>query len=309
MFALKAIEDWPEYLRGPILRCASGELPPNVALMQMFASAASSDVLSAALVLATDAFEASGHGEAAARIRAAHDLWLSAPGVIDTVRAVLAEADGGAAWRTPGDTIGFWSGVFDRLAQAAPEAAVALYSLGRADVLDAATDEIVVRMRGWDLLDGERSMLEIGCGIGRFLTALSGEARLIAGLDISRGMLTEAAERCRGIGNVLLVQGSGRDLGAFRDGAFGLVYAIDSLPYIVEAGSAMVARCFAEAQRVLAPGGSFLIMNYSYRGSPDRDRDDVARLAVDSGLSVVESGGGGLRHWDGSVFRLIKPGE
>lgn len=308
MFALKAIQDWPEYLRRPILRCAAGELPPNVALMQMFATAADGDMLSAALVLASDAFEAAGRAGAAARLRAAYDLWSSAPEAIDTVRAVLAEADCSASGSSRSDTIGFWSDVFDRLSCAAPEAGVALYALGRSDVLDAATDEIVERMRGWGLLDRDGSLLDIGCGIGRFLTVLRGPVRQIVGLDISRGMLREAASRCGGARNVLLVQGSGRDLAPFADGVFDVVYAIDSLPYIVQAGADIVARCFAEAQRVLAPGGTFLIMNYSYRDSLERDQEDVGRLAADNRFTVMESGRGGFHYWDGSVFRLVKAG-
>src|SRR5205085_11138264 len=105
-------------------------------------------------------------------------------------------------------------------------ASVALYSLGSPKLLDAATEEIVACMRAWSLLGPDRVVLEIGCGIGRLLERLANDARLVIGVDISRGMLAAAQDRCAGLPNVALVQGSGRDLAAFSGSGFDLVYAV-----------------------------------------------------------------------------------
>ena len=62
---------------------------------------------------------------------------------------------------------------FDRAVAVAPEAAVALYSLGSADILERATSEIVNRLAEWGLLRSDASVLDIGCGIGRIERALA----------------------------------------------------------------------------------------------------------------------------------------
>lgn len=305
MLLLESIKHWPATLRAPVLRCARGELPPNVALMQMCAAAPDRKVLRTVLKQAIDAFGMSGNDAAAARLHAAQSLWTDTPQAWNTVRAVLAETGEGIA-QGASDPIGFWSNVFDRICRVAPEAGVALYALGRADLLDAATEEIVQCMRERHLLGPDRIMLDVGCGIGRLLTALRHDARLVIGLDISRGMLAVARARCRALGNVALVQGSGRNFAAFRRCAFDLVYAVDSFPYLVQAGEEIAARCYAEAHRVLKPGGTFLIMNFSYRGSLGRDRDDAQRLAARSRFAIVENGVAGMHHWDGRIFHFVK---
>src|SRR5207302_4006554 len=62
---------------------------------------------------------------------------------------------------------------FDRAVAIAPEAAVALYSLGSAATLDRATGEIVDRCLEWRLLAPDTVALDIGCGIGRLEAALA----------------------------------------------------------------------------------------------------------------------------------------
>jgi len=98
---------------------------------------------------------------------------------------------------------------------------------------------------------------------------------------------------------VLLLRGSGLDLGALRDGIADLVYAVDSFPYLVAAGVA--ATHLAEARRVLRPGGALLILNYSYRDDLEAAR---AELSAAPGFGVVENGSAPFRHWDGRCFLL-----
>ena len=57
---------------------------------------------------------------------------------------------------------------------------------------------------------------------------------------------------------------------------------------------------------ILRNGGAFLILNYSYRGDPQRDLDDVATLARDNGLVSERLGTRDLALWDGITFLLRK---
>ena len=76
----------------------------------------------------------------------------------------------------------------------------------------------------------------------------------------------------RSLANVRIVETSGKDLRRFDDEQFDLVYAVDSFPYLVQSGTDLVVTHFTEAARVLRPRGSFIILNFSYRGDPEVDR-------------------------------------
>jgi SAM-dependent methyltransferase len=197
--------------------------------------------------------------------------------------------------------------LFDRFVRASAEASVALYSFGSPDLLHAATREVIELLARLGVLGRERHVLEIGCGIGRFQEALAGRVAAITGIDIATGMIEAARKRCAGLANVTLRETSGRDLAPFPSGSFDLVLAIDAMPYIWRAGAALVAVHFAEVARVLRPGGDFVILNLSYRGDLDLDRQDVRRLGEAAGLRVLRNGTTDLRLWDGATFHLRKP--
>jgi len=194
--------------------------------------------------------------------------------------------------------------LFDELVRQSPAASVAAYSLGREDVLAEATAEIVELLVRWQLTGPGRDVLQIGCGIGRIEAAVASLVRRAIGIDISPAMVAAATERCAGLPNVQFLLSSGRDLSQFSDGAFQLVYAVDSFPYIVGVGMALVETHFAEAARVLAPGGDLLILNFSYRESLELDHEDVARLAATNGFDVLVNGEQPFRLWDGAAFHL-----
>jgi ubiquinone/menaquinone biosynthesis C-methylase UbiE len=173
---------------------------------------------------------------------------------------------------------------FDRAVALAPEAAVALYSLGSADILDRATSEIVSRLAEWGLLRSDATVLDTGCGIGRIERALAPQVGAITGIDISSSMIEEARRRCGDLSNVAFEQCNGRDLAGFRDRSFDLVLAVDSFPYLFAADPEIVARHLRDAARVLRPGGAVVILNFSYRGdekanSPRRNRRNAATAA------------------------------
>ena len=193
---------------------------------------------------------------------------------------------------------------FDRAVAVAPEAAVALYSLGSAEILERATAEIVERLGEWGLLAHDVEVLDIGCGIGRIERALAPHVGCITGSDISPAMIDEARRRCRGLDNVDFACGTGAHLSDFTGRRFGLVLAIDAFPYLVAAGPAIAARHIADAAGLLTPGGALVIFNYSYRGDLAADRADVARLAAAYGFLVERGGTRDFNLWDGATFLL-----
>src|SRR5206468_3437464 len=130
----------------------------------------------------------------------------------------------------------------------------------------------------------------------------------ITGVDVSSGMIAEARARCRDLGNVTFACVDGGDLAMFAGRRFGLVLAVDAFPYLVMAGPAIAARHVADAARLLEAGGALAILNYSYRGDPDSDRADIARLAAAHGFAIERNGTRDFSLWDGVTFILRRMG-
>jgi len=206
-----------------------------------------------------------------------------------------------------GDAVAAIRQQFDRAVAVAPEASVALYSLGSASILDRATTEIVVRLSKWGLLRPDAAVLDVGCGIGRLERFLAAQVGAITAIDVSAGMIEEARRRCRDLANVTFEQCGGRDLAGFRDRSIDLVLAVDSFPYLFAAGPQIAAQHLRDAARVLRPGGTIVIFNFSYRGDEEADRRDIERLAGASGFTIRRAGTRDFSLWDGVTFLLTLP--
>lgn len=295
----------PDRLAGPLGAALRGDVPPNVGLMHLLIQALHPEEIDRALEVTQRALEPAS--VATARLGEVRRLWCANPGAWGTVRGVLAQVahDRGPP-ADPGEALVRTAAEFDRAALVAPDASAALYALGSPEILAAATAEIVGRLREWGLLGRERIALDLGCGNGRVTGALAPEMEAVIGLDISREMLRAARLRCRGLRNVALAQVSGADLGCLADGAFGLVLAVDSFPYLVQAGGDLAARHVREAARVLEPAGDLVILNYSYRGDLGAQRAELAALAAASGLALLRHGERPFTLWDGVAFQLRK---
>lgn len=113
----------------------------------------------------------------------------------------------------------------------------------------------------------ESRVLEIGCGVGRFLRPLSESFRSVIGMDISSEMLKAAQRYCQGLGNVSLRPTDGKSLRGVRS---------RSVDYCVSAGVFQhithfdcIAGYVREALRVLRANGVFLFQFVGTR------RDDI----------------------------------
>jgi SAM-dependent methyltransferase len=206
-----------------------------------------------------------------------------------------------------GDRVAAIRQQFDRAVALAPEASVALYSLGSAGILDRATGEIVNRLAEWGLLRSDLTVLDIGCGIGRIERALALRVKAITAIDVSSGMIAEARRRCRDLPDVTFAQCDGRDLAEYQDRSYDLVLAVDSFPYLFAADPAIIDRHFWDCGRILRPGGAIVILNFSYRGDAAVDRHDVAELAGAYGFTVERAGTQDFTLWDGLTFLLTLP--
>ncbi len=273
-------------------------MPANVALMLLLMEAPSPAAAAAVLRPA-----AATRSDLAARVRAVGLLRSAHPGAWATVHAVADSVDHAPALPSSDAALGHWRDGFDRLASAAPEAGVALYTLGDPALLAAATAEVTAVLRNWGHVGPTRDVLDLGCGIGRLAQALAPEVRSVLGIDVSARMVEEAQKRNRH-GNARFAVGSGRDLGGVEAAAFDLVLAADVFPYLVGAG--LADRHIAEMARVLRPGGAAVILNYSYRGDLSLDGRDLAASAACHGFAMERAGERPFRLWDAAAFELVR---
>ena len=223
------------------------------------------------------------------------------------VRTVASALDHSFSHPAPEAVLARLAEGFDLAAAVSPEAGVALYSLGDPALLAEVTAEVVAWLRSERLFRPGDTVLEVGCGSGRYLEALADEAHAIIGVEISAGMAAEAARRLAGRSHVLVVRGSGAALAFVADASLDLVLYADSFPYVVQAGATLVARMLGETARVLRPGGRAVMLNWSYRGDPGLDLREAETLAGQNGLELRRGSPPSFRNWDASATVLARP--
>jgi SAM-dependent methyltransferase len=199
------------------------------------------------------------------------------------------------------------AGFFDRAVAKSSEASVALYSLGDPAILAAATAEIVDWLDARRLLHEGADVLDLGCGIGRLAAALAPRVHSVLGMDISEGMLAQARTRCASLPNLRLVHTAGQDLDGLAAGSLDLVLAVDSFPYIVRLGPAVVARHVTGAVQALRPGGALVVLNLSYDGDIAADVLAARDWAAAHDLILEVAGEQPFTLWDGHAYVLRRP--
>jgi SAM-dependent methyltransferase len=280
--------------------CLAGRISPQVALARLVLAGLPPEAIEARL-------SALPAGDA--RAEALARLGRAQRGGLDALRAMLAESrlDHGNTREAPEAAVARFAAAFDRAVAVAPEASVAAYSLNDPAVLAAATSEIVAWLAREALIGPDRDVLDLGCGIGRVAAALALRCRSVLGLDASPNMVAEARRRHGDEPRLRFDTTPGTGLPALAAASFDLVLAVDSFPYIVQAGEEVAARHLADAARTLRRGGAFAILNLSYRGDLRADRADAARWAAGGGWTLVVDGAAPFALWDGAAFLLRRP--
>jgi ubiquinone/menaquinone biosynthesis C-methylase UbiE len=305
---LRGIRD--DGVRQILARCLDGSISPAVALMQMLIETENAVVVRAAVDDVTRraaALSRSGDSLLGDRVDDLTQLVLEneqgCSRIAEMLRSNMGSSDPAPSVE---EGIAFCERLFDWSVQQSEEASVALYSLGNPELLERATREIVVQLELWGILSRDRVVLDIGCGIGRLEVELASRVAAVHGMDVSMQMINAALRRCAPLSNVHLLKVTGRDLADYSDASFDAAIAIDTFPYINQSGAALVERYFAEAQRVLKPGGDFVIANFSYGNDDAADESAVRALARRHSFEIITAGERPFAVWDGLVFHLRK---
>jgi len=143
---------------------------------------------------------------------------------------------------------------YDSLAANGPYASLAPGNKGGrkgeyvAAVFDAA---LLPRLQVHEALE---RVLDFGCGTGIFTRQAAAHAREVIGIDVSPGMLEQAAQVCDGLPNVRLLHTDGSRV-PLPDGCVDMVVARETLCYVPDA---QIAPLLKEILRVTKAGGAFL---------------------------------------------------
>ena len=154
----------------------AGEISAEIALMHLLLAAGALEALRECL----ERLRATGRDPLVGLAQLAIEHGDGLQNAARLVEAGLTEARGD-------DRLAAIREQYDRAVATAPEAAVALYSLGDPAILDRATAELAALLEDWGLLGADREALDIGCGIGRMERALASRLRHITGIDLSSG--------------------------------------------------------------------------------------------------------------------------
>ena len=107
-----------------------------------------------------------------------------------------------------------------------------------------------------------KSVIDIGCGEGRFCRLLASLGATVTGIDLTEALI-ERARDLGGDGETYLV-GSAEDLAGIEDNSFDL-----AVSYIVLVDLLDYRRSIREAYRVLRSGGRFVVCNVHSMRSAD----------------------------------------
>ncbi len=99
------------------------------------------------------------------------------------------------------------------------------------------------------------TLLEIGCGVGRFMRPLACRFKHVTGIDISRVMLTRARRYCVGLPNITYLLNDGTSI-PLPDASVDYCVSAGVFQHITDAE--VIVNYLREALRVLAPGGLLL---------------------------------------------------
>jgi len=278
----------------PIDACLAGHISPEIALARLLLGGHTAASIATALAAQRPTPDTSAY-----KTLAAH-LAIRAPALDRLAAEIIATVADHSALGPDG--IARIARFFDHAVSHSPEASVALYSLGDPAILAAATEEITTWLAAYTPVTGD--ILDLGCGIGRLATALAPAARSYLGLDVSPRMIAEARRRTAHLPRTHVLHTQGHALATPR-AAFDLVLAIDSFPYILEAGAAPAH--LAAIATALRPGGALAILNLSYHRTLATDQADIAAWSTQHHLTPTINGTHPFTLWDAPAFLLTKP--
>ena len=142
----------------------------------------------------------------------------------------------------------------------------------------------------------DRTVIDVGCGLGGLVCALAAQGATATGVEISAEKVADADVQPK-VGNERYVLGTGEQLPA-EDGSADLITYVFSLHHVPVD---LQAAALAEARRVLRPGGRLHVVD----PLPEGASTEVMRPIEDEG-EVRRATHARLDRIDGKVWTLVE---
>lgn len=151
-------------------------------------------------------------------------------------------------------------------------------------------DRMCERFADYGTVEPSRaSVLEIGCGVGRFLKPLACRFKRVCGVDISKQMLTSAEEYCACLPNISFRINDGKILRGITSFSFDYCVSAGVFQHITDID--VIISYIKEALRILKPGGVLLFQFEGNRTEPVGSGQMGARITatdLDRGLRDIK---------------------
>jgi SAM-dependent methyltransferase len=119
-----------------------------------------------------------------------------------------------------------------------------------------------------------KTMLELGCGVGRMTRCFAQKFSRVTGFDVSEEMLERARELNSATQNITWIQGNGADLSNIASGSVDFVFSYLVLQHLP--AESLVHDYIREIVRVLGDGGICL---FQFNGTTEKYMNWKGRLA------------------------------
>lgn len=132
------------------------------------------------------------------------------------------------------------------------------------------------------------TLLEIGCGVGRFMQPFACRFKHVTGIDISRVMLARARRYCASLPNITYLLNDGASI-PLPDASVDYCVSAGVFQHITDAE--VILNYIREALRVLVPGGVFLFQFEGNRTAAVGHNQTGARISaalLDAGLAKAD---------------------
>ena len=123
-------------------------------------------------------------------------------------------------------------------------------------------------------LDSASTVVDLGCGEGKVLAALSGHIRRGIGIDASPHMAVLAGQRLANQQNVHVILSDFRDFGVARESA-DAVLSMSAIHHVPDDDKRHI---FAQIYATLKPGGVFYLADDSFNFAPEELAKRIAEI-------------------------------
>ncbi|MFA5998227.1 MAG: class I SAM-dependent methyltransferase [Candidatus Paceibacterota bacterium] len=171
---------------------------------------------------------------------------------------------------------------------------------GEKDFTELIAGDEILAHRLVDFKD--KTVLEIGCGIGRITKFLSLRFKKVFAVDISAEMIKAGSERLQNLANITFIANDGERYPSIEDSTVDFVFSYIVFQHMPD--KKIILENLKEIRRVLAPHGVAKIQlrglptsKYNWFYGPSFSKDEIENILGSLGLKLIKTEGEKQRYF------------